>query len=206
MGADHMVVFLDVADDDQPTDLPSHEQVTLVCTDPAYWDGHRPPLLNERQRINADVALTALALFDEVEWAFHLDGDECLDIDMDVLSQVPAEISCVRLNTLEVVSRRVWATDVRWFKRLLDYEELCLAHALGLVGAPSNSEWFNGHTAGKPGVRPSLDTCLDIHRPTDRARRELVAFRDPALNVLHFESFCEAEFVRKWEAHLSSGG
>jgi hypothetical protein len=203
-GTDHMLLFLDDPDEELRSWQPEH--VTLIATDEAYWDGARPERLNERQRVNANVANTALAPFERVGWLFHLDGDECLDIDLDVLSGVEPGFGCVRLAALEAVSRREWPGEVTHFKQLLDYEQLCLLHAVGVIDAPTNRSLFNGHVAGKVGVRPSPHVVVEIHTARDGDGNELETAHIEGLHVLHFESWCEAEFVRKWEAHLGSGG
>jgi hypothetical protein len=203
-GADHMLVFLDGADGDLRDWQPEH--VTVVVTDEAYWAGARPERLNDRQRVNANVANTALAPFERVGWLAHLDGDECLDVAPDVLARIEPSIGCVRLSTLEAVSRREWPGEVTHFKQQLDYEQLCLLHAVGVIDAPSNRALFNGHVAGKVAVRPSPYVVVEIHSARDGDGNQLETADVEGLHVLHYESWCEAEFVRKWETHLGSGG
>lgn len=204
-GADHMFIFLDQGDRDPNAWLQSNEHVTVVRTGPSYWRGRRPANLNRRQNANANLVNFLLTPFDDVAWLFHIDGDECLDIDNDVLAGIDPALPSVRLLPLEAVSRRVWDTDVDYFKRRLTQDELYLLHSLDVIKAPTNDAYFNGHQVGKAGIRPSLALRLGIHVGRDRQAREVASIVHEALHVLHYESFSEAEFLRKWEVHLNSG-
>ena len=90
MGVDHMVVFLDdplAPDQDQVADeLSGHGQVTCVPTGRDWWAGDRPQGLNVRQRINVNVALELLADMEWAQWVFHIDGDEVVALDREVLA------------------------------------------------------------------------------------------------------------------------
>jgi Glycosyl transferase family 2 len=205
-GIDHLVVFLD---DDQPdvaAFLDAHAHVTVVQTHRDGWWGHdRPKGLNRRQIIHSTQTARLLAAFPWVEWVFHIDGDEVVRLDRDVLSAVPTDVRAVRLSTREVVSRLDARADPPPFKTLLDRDQLSLLSALGLIARPANTAYFRGHVTGKLGVRPSADVAMRIHQVTDAAGVPLPAFQHPELSVLHYESPDPDEFVRKWRGLMTSG-
>ena len=70
-----------------------------------------------RQRINANLVKAVLSTFDWAEWLFHIDADEIVQLDREVLRALPAGTRVVRLAPLEAVSRRQWDDDPTWFKR-----------------------------------------------------------------------------------------
>ncbi len=204
-GVDHLIVFLDseqpgVADflDTQPT-------VTPVRTHRGWWRGDRPRLLNDRQSINSALTARLLAWFDCVDWVFHVDGDEVVQLDRGRLAQIDPEWRVVGLAPLEVVSQHHQDGEPIWFKAPLDRDQLVLLKTLGVIGKPSNRAYFRSHIRGKVGVRPAADVQLSIHAALDGAGEVLPAYLDPSLRVLHYESPSGEEFVRKWEALLASG-
>ncbi|HET7303515.1 MAG TPA: glycosyltransferase family 2 protein [Segeticoccus sp.] len=208
-GADHLLVFLDAPDDEVQQVLDDQDAVTTVVTDDDYWRGERQPVLNRRQRVNANVANTLLAVVDPQGWLFHLDGDECLELDRHLLEGLGPGTDGVRLQSAEAVSSE---TDDaprdadRLFKRRLDRDELFLLVALGVLDVPDNGAFFRGHRAGKVGIRPGLDRYLHIHQATRRDSGEDLELHPMAdAGVLHYESVSLAEFVRKWSAHSTSG-
>lgn len=204
-GADHMFVMLEEDTEGLLEQLRAHPHVTPVLTDDAYWHGEMPANLNVRQVVNADVVNTVLACFPEVEWLVHLDSDECLDIDRDRLAQIPAAVRCISLEPLEAISKEHWDGEVDRFKRLLDVADLSLLAALGAIDVPSNARYFRGHLQGKAGLRPALDLSVGVHRVRRRGGENPKHYADEHLRVLHYESYSGEEFVRKWDAHLSSG-
>jgi hypothetical protein len=146
-----------------------------------------------------------LAVVGCAEWLVHIDGDECLDLDRERLATLPADVRCVRLDTLESVSQRQWDGEVTRFKRRLDFADLALLTALGVIPSPANGAYFRGHAHGKPGVRPALDLSLTVHRARTREGKAVQHVGADFLQLLHYESYSGEEFVRKWQAHLSSG-
>ena len=207
-GVDHMVVFLDSGEAGSPgvrAWLEEHDHVTCVRTDKSWWLGERPPELNVRQRINANVVKALATTMADVEWVFHLDADEIAQIDRDVLASVPVESQVVTLRPLEAVSRKHWDADPTWFKRKLNKGELTLLHTLGVIDRVHNGAFFHGHVDGKSGVRPGTDRWLTLHHGVDADGTELPTHRDPALSMLHYESFSGDDFVRKWTSILQAG-
>lgn len=204
-GADHMFVMLEQDDDGLADSLRAHPHVSPLLTDESYWHGARPIGLNRRQTVNADLVNTALSVFPSVEWLVHLDSDECLDIDRARLSEVPADARCFQLEPLEAVSREHCDGEVDRFKRRLERPDLALLTALGVIDSPANTSYFRGHVAGKAGGRPSLDLTFQVHHVRTRRDESVEAFRAEYLRLLHYESYSAEEFVRKWEALLSSG-
>lgn len=204
-GADHLVVFLDEADAEVEGWLAGRSEVTVVVTDDAWWGGDRPRRINKRQRINANVARSVLALTDWAAWLFHVDSDEVVRIDRAQLDGVPAHKRAVSLRPLEVVSVREPDGEPTLFKRLLEPGELNLLTVLGALPEPSNSLYFRSHIAGKVGIRPALDIWLGIHKATTREEDRVGLARRPGLAMLHYESYSGDEFVRKWLAMVGSG-
>lgn len=204
-GADHMFLFLDDGDAECHAALSEMDHVTPIRAAKGYWREDRPPSLNARQFVNANVVNFMLAAFDEVAWLFHIDGDECLDIDKGALFDLEPGRQVVKLQTLEAVSRPRWEGEVDKFKYPLEWDDLCLLNTLGVIKKPKLAHYFNGHTTGKPGVRPSLDYRLGIHRGVAHDGEKVEPVETEAFRVLHYESYSGEEFVRKWSAHLTSG-
>jgi hypothetical protein len=205
-GVDHLIVFVDDADPLLVEWAASHPHVTAVPTGRPWWQGTRPGQLNARQRINANLARTALAVLPGAEWLFHVDGDEVLQVDRAALSAVPAEVPVVRATPLEAVSQWSWPDDeVTHFKRLLSPDSLTLLNVLGVIDRPVNEELFHGHVRGKSGMRPALDRWHSLHDVEDAAQEALAGDDSGLARVLHYESFSGEEFVRKWTNLIGSG-
>jgi hypothetical protein len=208
-GVDHMFVFVDDFDPAITAELNAHPHVTAIATGPSWWHGKRPKQLNVRQRINANVAKALLAPLPWAEWIFHIDGDECLQLDREALAALPAEVGNVRAAPFEAVSRKKWpGRRVTHFKRMLEPEELTLLQVLGLIEQPLNGHYFHGHCEGKSGLRPRIDRWLTLHDVHDAAQ-QLVPAGDAGkgdfARLLHYESWSGEEFVRKWVNILDSG-
>lgn len=205
-GVDHMFIFLDAPQEAVHDWLRGQEHVTVVLTDASYWTPKRPTVLNVRQRVNANLVNCLLASIGARGWLFHIDGDECLEIERDWLERLDETVPYVKLASTEAVSTEVRLAGEPYFKRLLPFDDLALLAALGAIDQPSNERYFNGHTMGKPGIRPSLAMELHIHHGriagVDK-RPEPVERAD--LRVLHYESFSAEEFVRKWTNHIGAG-
>lgn len=203
-GSDHMFIFLEGRDPDVLHYLRGHEHVTVIDTEAGHWGPYRPRSLNRRQVLNANLVNCALSQLRSAEWLFHLDGDECLEIDVDGLRALTSEVSQVRLRPKEAVSPRSDEGGDR-FKRLLDKDELALLHLLGVLDRPANGSYFRGHVAGKPGIRPSLDVGLHVHDAKPLEGEPTPPFRADWLSMLHYDSVTPSEFVRKWTALNTAG-
>lgn len=207
-GVDHLLVFVDDGSPEVLAAFADHPHVTAVDAGPSWWQGDRPELLNVRQRVNANLARTLLAPFDWAEWLFHIDGDECLDVDRTALAALPPEADVVRATPLEAVSRAEWPTGrVTHFKRLLEPDELVLLQVLGVIDEPRNGHYFHGNLQGKPGMRPGMQRWLALHDVLDADDREVPPVDGTAdiARVLHYESWSAEEFARKWHNLLRSG-
>jgi hypothetical protein len=212
-GVDHLIVFLDdphaegqAGPEGAAAYLRGEPHVTVVGCDDAWWGPDRPDALNARQRINANVARSVLAEAGVGDWLFHVDADEVVDVDRDVLDALPEDVRAVRLAPLEAVARTHWEGEVTHFKRLLDEADLTLLHVLGVIDRPHNGAYFHGHVDGKAGIRPAHDVWHTLHHPVDADRERLdPVHTDPRLRVLHHESYDGEEFVRKWTAILAAG-
>lgn len=203
-GVDHMFILVD-AEEDPFVDLSNQKNVTLIPTDSRYWGGERPDSLNTRQKINANVINCLLSICGGVRWLFGIDGDECLEIDKSKLLGLGLDVRYVRLLPLEAVSQENCHGEVKYFKRLLGIEDLQLLATLGVIKAPRNHVYFRGHVMGKVGVRPSPYVAMQTHKVAFRGDVNPVALEADFLRLLHYESYCYEEFVRKWSAHLEHG-
>lgn len=204
-GADHLFVFAEGGDREVLVFLEEHPHVTVVDAD--ELDRHTPQAsgLNVRQTINANRINYLLSDVDSVDWLFHIDGDEVLDIDRHRLLELGPEIDSVRLAPRESVSSSQPEHE-GYFKRLLEREELALLTVLGVVSGPNNRKYFHGHVAGKIGVRPSVRHGLHIHQSRLLGEEDTQeSYRADWLRVLHYESVTLEEFLRKWEVHIQAG-
>lgn len=204
-GVDHLVVFLDGAQPEVAAVLESDPHVTLVTTDDDWWRSERPPSLNVRQMVNAEMTRHVLGPLEEAQWLFHMDGDEVLRLDRDLLGGIDPEWQVVGLATLEAVGGMHPEGDPTWFKSKLTGQQLSLLKVLGVLPRASNREYFRGHVAGKVGIRPSADVRLGVHRAFDPAGGRTPTLKDPRLQVLHYESPSAEDFVRKWASLMASG-
>lgn len=204
-GIDHMMIFLDGAQPEVASLLEAHPHVTVVTTDEVWWGTERPASLNVRQIVNAETGRHVLAPIAEARWLFHIDGDEVVRLDSDVLDAVAPKWQVVALELLEAVGGMHPEGDPTWFKSRLTGQQLALLKVLGLLPRASNREYFRGHVGGKVGIRPSADVRLAIHRAFDPDGGRTPVFRDPALRVLHYESPSAEDFVRKWASLMASG-
>ena len=209
MGVDHMVVFLDdpsAPDQDQVADeLSRHRHVTCVPAGGRWWAGRRPKGLNVRQRIHANLTLELLADMEWAQWVFHVDGDEVVALDRELLAAVPAGTDAAWLTPLECVSRFGATERPTLFKRLLDDDDLNLLHTLGVLSRPTNSAYFHGHVLGKSGVRPGSGLRLTLHHAVMPSGDPVPRHEDARLRVLHYDAVSGEEFVRKWTAMLGAG-
>ncbi len=204
-GADHVVVFVDDDDAEALDYLANHRHATGVAA-LSWWGQSRPAALNSRQRIAANTVRAIAAGLGDVDWLFHLDGDEALQVNTDRISALGREVRAVRLEVLESVAE--WdpqPAHANLFKRKLTKKQLRLLAVRGLVERPRNDHYFHGHVSGKVGVRPAHDVWLGIHRAMDSQREVIDAFEAPWLRMLHYESASGADFVRKWRNLLESG-
>lgn len=203
-GVDHMVVFLEDSSPEVEEFLRAHPHVTC-WTEADWWGRFRPQLLNRRQNLNSNAVRSVLKQAGLNDWLFHIDGDEILRLDRRALDALPAKVRAVRAAPLEAVGVADATAMPHEFKRLLDENELSLLTTLGALTEPSNSAYFRSHIAGKVGVRGQADLHLRIHSVVDDTGTRRAAHQGPEFNVLHFESWSGAEFVRKWEAMVGSG-
>ncbi len=202
-GVDHMFVFLDERQPGVQALLDPMPEVTAIGTGDGYWGGSRPPNLNNRQTANANLVRVLLSCLDWPRWLFHIDADECLDIDKDKLLALDATVPAVVLQTLEAVSTPGGDPQER-FKRQLGEEDLALLHLLGVIDRPANTSLFNSHAHGKVGIRPTLDFNLHIHRARYPDRDFVESYEAEWLRLLHYDSTSVEEFIRKWSTHAAS--
>ena len=211
-GLDHLVVFLDHPGDEGQAEvvayLEAHPHVTAVRAGRGWWAGSRPGELNERQCTNANLAkhvLSGLTSLAGDHWVFHVDGDEVVRIDRDVLARTPQGTAAVRLAVREAVSRVHWDGEPTAFKRELDEPDLALLATLGVIEEASNRDYFHGHLQGKSGVRLGAEAWLTLHKAVDAGGGALDARADERFELFHYESYSGDDFVRKWTAMVGAG-
>ena len=204
-GVDHLFVYLDAPQPRVREFLEGHPHVTCIRTDADWWAGERPSELNIRQQINANVTKCLLSAFDWVSWVFHIDGDEVMLLDRDVLAGLDPSVRVVRLALRESVARLHADEPPTTFKRILRGWELRLLVALGVLDEAKNGVYFHGHVSGKVGIRPCTDLKLSVHHVREADGENVPAEKAPNLLLLHYESYSGDDFVRKWEALVTSG-
>lgn len=208
-GVDHVVVFLDrpkgAGQAEVAAFLDGHPHATCVRAGVDWWGEERPRELNERQCTNANLAQRVLADAGVRGWVAHVDGDEVLRCDRQVLDAVPADRTAVRFAVRETVSRRSWPGEPDQFKRELPEADLHLLHGLGLVEEPTNQSYFSGHLMGKSATRIEGPHRLTLHKVVDAAHAAVAPVEHDAFEVFHYESYSAEEFARKWTAMVASG-
>ena len=212
-GVDHMVVFLDAPDDPEQqevaAELEAHPHVTCVPTDRAWWRGDRPPRLNVRQRINANLA--GLAPRAGARTRSGSSTSTATRSCVPTRRRSPRcrpDTGALWLAPLEAVSTLHAEQRPTLFKRLLEDEDLQLLTVLGVLDAATNQCYFHGHVLGKSGVRPRAGLHLTLHdsvHPDGRRLRAPERFEHPGLAVLHYDAVSGEEFVRKWKAMIAAG-
>lgn len=202
-GVDHLFIFLDRHQPRVQEYLEQHPHATVVATHDGFWGARRPPQLNVRQNAHANLVRTLLAPFGWAQWLFHLDGDECPDMDRDLLLGLPPDVRVVSLQTMEAVSVPGGEQEIR-FKRQLDEDELALLQVLGVTARPDNNSYFNGHAHGKAGIRPTLDFNLHIHRARDFDAELIEPYTSAELRLLHYDAISLEAFLAKWTTHAAA--
>lgn len=204
-GADHMLVFLEGDEDGTHAFLQQHPHVTPVLTTTDYWGSWRPAELIDRQMANANVVNCLVSVLGTFDWLAHIDGDECLDIDVSALTLLAPDVRCVRLGVLEAVSTEEGGRGEERFKRRLKQPQLERLVRAGVIEEPTNISYFRAYTHGKAMTRPGLDVDIGIHRVQWRGGEALEHHKSPGFRVLHYASVSFEEFVRKWSAHVEGG-
>ena len=205
VGADHVFLFVDDASPAALGVADSHPCVTTFATDDAFWGRQgRPTSLNRRQGINANLANVLACTVPRIRWLFPLDLDERLCVDRDRLLALPDTVPVVALRTWEGAASEV--EDVRGlYKPWPTVREMRRLHRAGAIDSPDLFHYFRGHH-GKRGLRPDIDKRVEMHRVRGPDRQPVKPYAAPWLLVLHDESVTFAQFCRKWEALLTSGG
>lgn len=206
-GIDRMVVFLDApaepGQEEVAAWLDAQPAVTCLRTGDEWWQGQRPGGLNVRQRINANWTRTLLEPCEWADWLFHVDGDEVVRVDRDVVAGIAAD--ALWLPPLEAVSQSRPAHRPTRFKRLLDDDDLVLLQVLGVLPEATNQSFFHGHVMGKSGVRPSSGLALTLHDVVSPSGEPQPRHEHSSCAVLHYEAVSVDEFIRKWEALAAAG-
>lgn len=192
MGVDHMFLCIDWPErEDQQAVLAhfaDHPHVTLVPTTDDWFHGNRPPGLNRRQIVNANMVLLALQELGPECWLFHIDADEVLALGPHLLDDVDPALPAVSLTSAESVS--VWQspTHETRFKTLPSADDLVQYAAWGIIDGPQLSRFFHGHIRGKVGVRVGGGVRLGLHNGMSPDAERYRADQFPGKHVLHFHT------------------
>lgn len=120
VGIDHMFLFFDDPADAAAKALAENPRVTCILCTPEHWaelgkrqtswlpefDGSKPPLIEDRQRLNATAALK-LARSRHFDWIAHIDADELLYARNGLralLDHVHSSVDFIRFPVLEAVA------------------------------------------------------------------------------------------------------
>jgi len=206
-GIDHMVVLLDEPEPEVEEYLAGIPEVTHLVTDGNWWGAERPENMSHRLLLNWNTVSVLLTPFEDVEWLFHMDGDEIYRLDKDDLRQIPADHAGVIATNHEVVHRREWDGDPNWYKRPLNQNELSLLWLLGELKEPTPTEYFRGHSGnmfeGKPGIRPGFEVGFHWHQPMPLQEGLDVKIAGLESQVLlHLESPRLSDFLDRWHYHF----
>jgi hypothetical protein len=198
-GIDHMIVFLDQDQPELLEVLGSNPRVTVVQTaNDDYWLGRRPPKVDDRRKVNANLLNAALTVIPAVRWLVHLDADEAPLFDR--ASLLASDARTVRFPALEAVARHDRPDgDAREFKQRPSEAELLALDLMGVIDDPSLASYFRGHWAGKSAVRPDLGVRISAHVPRDPQGNRLAGTEIlPGAFLLHYESYCLEDFIERW--------
>lgn len=200
-GVDHMLLFLDDDRPDVQAWLEQHPMTTPIRTLSEYWNGQRPTPLPDRQMVNANISLTALAEIPSAGWLFHIDVDEALAFDRDEFLQLNPRAA--RFLTLEAVAkRRSRGGEPRLFKEIPNQKELYALAGLGVISSPELDSYFRGHYLGKSGVRPNPNVRFRVHSVYERPNTPIETAKPPNMRLLHYASWCLDDFIDRWRDFL----
>lgn len=196
-GVDHMFVFLDSGQPRVRKMLEEHPHVTVIRTGPDYWNGARPERISDRARININLANAVCATVRSIGWLFHIDADEALSFDRDEL--LGRDVRAVRFPVWEAVSQATWPEgEPTLFKRKPKDPQLNALAMLGAIESPELEAYYRGHQEGKAGARPDLGLRFKVHAVEDQLGRGVRMATPAGMHLLHYESWCLADFVQRW--------
>ncbi|MFP3344082.1 hypothetical protein R0J87_16400 [Halomonas sp. SIMBA_159] len=195
-GADIIFLFLDSPSIEVESFYCDSENVYLFQAYGDYWKNSRPENLNERQKININLANFILFSHDFDGLLFHLDSDEVLYFECDTEALKHKEY--VILEPLEVMPsvKKQARKSACFFKEKLPKEKINLLCDLGCLKGEDNQSYFNGHTVGKSGIKPNLMCTLGIHHAKYDA--EVKPSKIQGAYLLHYENPSLEEFLSKW--------
>jgi hypothetical protein len=195
-GVDHMFVFMDAKNLRLREMLDAHPHVTVVRTNPRYWNGARPERVSDRLRINANLANVVLATVPSVRWLFSIDSDEALSFDRSAL--LARSETVIRFPVWEAAAQATWAGEPTLFKRTPTRAELETLVALRAIEEPFAEHYFRGHPDGKAGTQPDLGVRFKVHAVVSHRGAHLRMAEPQEMHLLHYESWCLADFVDRW--------
>jgi hypothetical protein len=216
IGVDEIVLFFDDPVDESFADVCEYEGVRPVLCDETYWRRHggRPISIEERQEINATVALQ-LAISNRFEWIIHLDSDELIASSADlksILEKCSADV--IRFSIREAVCMReryesiFGATSFKVRSSDIKPYRLKIAKVLGCDGVFFLDEYFRGHAASKAAVKISSKIrSLGLHGPKATAPeasiKEIVT---SSIVLLHYDSVGIEAWRTKWRRRIDGSG
>jgi hypothetical protein len=230
IGVDQMYLFFDDPADPAAEALADKKHVTCIRCDSDYWGGitsTSTQSINERQRLNAGVALVWARQFG-IDWIIHIDSDELIYAEKplhELLAEWPANLQVMKFATMEavvdkyeydrvfeeislfkvhpgVVGKKLFVSlDERLrlsSKRQGFRRKVRMARLLGCTSI-SEDAYLRGHILGKSAVRTNANLDgLTCHEPVPGPGEELRATVAESAWLLHFECRGFESWQGKW--------
>lgn len=202
LGAHRIHLFLDAPCPEAMPHLKAHPKVRVTLCDAAYWsrtNGWRPRKHQVRQTLNATRAYPRA----EVDWLAHIDADEFLWPETDIVSALDGlEGSVARVRPVEAL-----AGSTRHFKAMVGAGDAGLATAAELY--PSFHAYlkrgFLSHVQGKVFVHTGLPEIeIRIHNAFQHGA-SLPAPDVDALTLLHCHTGNWDAWRTRYAYRLESG-
>ncbi|MEM9438218.1 MAG: glycosyltransferase family 2 protein [Pseudomonadota bacterium] len=198
IGASEIHIFLDRPDEEAAAMLARIPGVIITQCDELFWgaNGGRKNLQTQRQVTVANFAYAETA----VDWIAHIDADEFLYPEHDMvaeLSAMPDGIDAAQL----AVRERVWEQE-KDPKSIFDGlfrvpvpGKLKLNRHIAKTNARFTSRGLVGHTSGKCITRTGRGIPLGIHSPENPD--ELFIMESRATRLLHFDGMTPYHWLIK---------
>lgn len=207
LGADHLFIYLDDANQDTARVLENHPKITVTLCDAAYWEkrGKHPQMHQPRQSMNARHAIHRRQAPD---WLAHIDVDEFLRTARpinQVLAELPTDTLVARIRPIEAICNpdESFPTLYKSLNAKADWEDLSLAIS------PTYGHHLNGgylsHTMGKTFFRTLKGLSPRIHHvyKGDEAIPTTSPLSDIQLCHLHTRSW--SNWIKHYRYRLEKG-
>lgn len=194
-GIDHFFIFLETQDKEVINYLDDLEFVSII---PSYKLDVKFKALNPRQRFNATFINEFLSSRYSCDvWLTHIDGDEVIYIDKELLFKQEKNIKQVNLQPAESIITENYNNKYTegLFKGKLTEQQLNLCFALQFINKPELKKWLRGYINHKYIARVRKGIRFDIHNTKHNKNSQKVIDN---FFIKHYESTDENEFLRKW--------